>query len=201
MKLSPWNPGQRFSRKETESLLGTLVHCSLALLDGCSCLSSLSHFTTLFNHFTSPFVQWSPSLTILTDICWWHIQLSTNFCGSLISKPPAISPVEFWVDTPSSWGIGTVFDNTWDAWKLKSGWNKDSCDIGWAKIIAIELSLLFAIHSGHSNTHFHVKSDNQGIIHAIECSRSRNSKQSWVLQWITLLLFGFLHYMYHPLIT
>ena len=34
LKLAPWIPGQKFSRKDTELILGTLVHCSLALLDG-----------------------------------------------------------------------------------------------------------------------------------------------------------------------
>jgi hypothetical protein len=35
--------------------------------------------------------------------------------------------------------------------------------------------------------HFLIKSDNQGIIHAIECGRSRNSEQNRVLQQITSL--------------
>jgi hypothetical protein len=161
-----------------ESLLGTLIHCSLALPDRHSCLSALSRFAASFNHFLSPFVRHSPSPTVLTDICWWCAQLSANFCESIISKPLNVSSVEFWVDASSSWGIGIVFDNVWDAWKLKPRWNKDSCNIGWAKIVTIELSILFAVHLGHTNIHFLIKSDNQGVIHAIECSRSRNSEQN-----------------------
>lgn len=95
VKLSPWHPSQKIFYKDTEPLSGTLVHCLLALPDRCSCLSSLSHFAASFNHFASSFVQHSSSPAILTDICWWHTQLSDNFCGSLISKPPAISPLEF----------------------------------------------------------------------------------------------------------
>jgi hypothetical protein len=48
-KLLPWNPDPRFSRKDTESLLGTLVHCSLALPNRFSCLSALSHFAASFH--------------------------------------------------------------------------------------------------------------------------------------------------------
>ena len=205
MKLSPWSPSQNFSRKDTESLLGTLVHCSLALPDGHSCLSLLSCFAASFNHFTSPFVQGSPSPTILTDIHWWCAQLLTDFCGSLISKPPALSPLEFWVDASSSWGIGIVFDDTWDAWKLKSGWNKDGCDIVWAKIVSIELSLLFAIHSSHSNTHFCVKSDNQGIITQLNMADpgilSKTESYNKLLYFPVNIASGFLHYMYRPSIT
>jgi hypothetical protein len=187
-KLLPWNPNQRFSRKDTELLLGTLIHCSLALPDGCSHLPALSHFAASFNHFSSTFVCRSPSPAVIADIHWWRTQLSAGFCRSIITKPPHVFPLEFWVDALSSWGIGIVFDNVWDAWKLRAGWNEDGHDIGWAVIVAIELGILFAVHLGHSNTHFLIKSNNQGVIYAIERGRSRNSEQNRVLQWITSLL-------------
>ena len=171
-----------------ESILGTLVYCLLTLPDGHSCLSAVSHLTTSFNHFSSPFVRHSPSPAILTDISWWHAQLSSEFCGSLISKPLPVSSVEFWVNASSSWGMGIIFDNIWDTWKLKPRWNKDSHNIGWAKIVTIELGILFAVHLGHSNTHFLIKSDNQGVIHAIERGKSRNAEQNQILQRITSLL-------------
>lgn len=187
-KLEPWVAGQKFSRKDTESVLGTLVHCSLALPVGRSHLPSISRFAASFNHFTSPFVRRVPNPSVFSDIEWWRSQLSTTFCGSTLSKPPAISSTEFWVDASSSWGVGIVFDNLWDAWKLKSGWNKDGRDIGWAEIIAIELGLMFAIHHGHSDVHFLIKSDNQGVILAIQGGKSRNPEQNLVLQRITTLL-------------
>jgi Reverse transcriptase-like len=128
------------------------------------------------------------SPAIIADIHLWHTQLSTEFCGSIITKPPDVSPLEYWVDTSSSWGIGIVFNNVWDAWKLRPRWNKDGHNIGWAEIVAIELGILFAVHLGHTNIHFLIKSDNQGVIHAIERGRSRNSEQNQVLQQITSLL-------------
>jgi hypothetical protein len=33
-RLSPWVEGAKFTRREAESVLGTLVHCSLAVPDG-----------------------------------------------------------------------------------------------------------------------------------------------------------------------
>ena len=33
-KLAPWKKERKFTKKDTESVLGTLVHCSLAVLEG-----------------------------------------------------------------------------------------------------------------------------------------------------------------------
>ena len=188
IKLQPWTRGQKFSRKDAESILGTLVHCSLAVPDGRSRLPSISRFASSFNHLSSAYAHRLPNASVLSDIDWWRRQLSTPFCGSHLSRPPAISPIEFWVDASSSWGIGIVFNGHWDYWKLRPGWQKDGRNIGWAEMVAIELGLSFAVHLGHSDTHFLLKSDNQGVIHAIEGGRSRSPEQNTVLQRITLLL-------------
>jgi hypothetical protein len=187
-KLEPWIPGQKFSQKEVESVLGTLVHCSLAVPDGRSRLPSISRFAASFNVFSSPFIRRSPNPSVFADINWWRSQLKSDFCGSFLSKPPPTSTVEFWVDASSSWGIGIVFNGEWDAWKFSSGWDSDGRNIGWAEMVAIKLGLLYAVHKGYSDTHFLIKSDNQGVIHAIEGGKSRSPQQNLVLQRITSLL-------------
>ena len=187
-KLQPWVTGQKFSRKDAESLLGTLVHCSLAVPDGRSHLPSLSRFAASFNRVDAPFARRTPNPSVISDTQWWRTQLSSTFCGSTLSKPPQASPIEFWVDASSSWGIGIVFDNEWDFWKLRPGWNKDGRNIGWAEMVAIELGLMFAIHRTYSDIHFTIRSDNQGVIHAIRGGKSRSPEQNTVLQRITTLL-------------
>ena len=187
-KLEPWNKDRKFIKKDAESILGTLVHCSLAVPEGRSRLPSLSRFATSFNYLSSPFIRKTPNATVLADISWWRTQLSLPFCGSVLSKPPPISPVEFWVDASSSWGVGIVFNGEWNAWKFSPGWNKDGRNIGWAEIVAIEIGLLFSIHKGFSDSHFLIKSDNQGVIHAIEGGKCRSPSQNSVLQRITTLL-------------
>jgi hypothetical protein len=187
-KLAPWTQDQKFSKKDAESILGTLVHCSLAVPDGRSRLPAISRFASSFNHLPSPFARKTPSSGALSDIGWWRTQLSAAFCGSLLSKPPPTSSVEFWVDASSSWGIGVILDDEWDFWRLRPNWDRDGRNIGWAEIVAIELGLLFAVHRGHSGIHFLIRSDNQGVIHAIEGGKSRSSEQNLVLQRITLLL-------------
>jgi hypothetical protein len=92
------------------------------------------------------------------------------------------------VDASSSWGVGILFDGVWDFWKLRPGWNKDGRNIGWAEMVAIELGLMFAVHRAHSDVHFVIRSDNQGVIHAIKGGKSRSSEQNLVLQRITTLL-------------
>ena len=187
-KLEPWTRSQKFSRKDTESIPGTLVHCSLAIQDGRSRLPSLSRFASSFNHASSPFTLKTPSSGVLSDIEWWQTQLSSEFCGSLLVKPPAATSIEFWVDASSSWGIGIILNNEWDHWRLRPNWDRDGRNIGWAEIVAIELGLLFAIHRGYTDIHFLIKSDNQGVIHAIQGGKLRSPEQNLVLQRITLLL-------------
>ena len=187
-KLEPWQNGRKFTKKDVESVLGTLVHCSLAIPDGRSRLPSLSRFATSFNYLSSPFIRKSPNSSVLADINWWQTQLTADFCGSVLSKPPPVSSIEFWVDASSSWGIGLVFNGEWEAWKFSPGWDRDGRNIGWAEIIAIEIGLLFAIHNSYSDTHFLIKSDNQGVILAIEGGKSRSPSQNLVLQRITSLL-------------
>ena len=133
-KLEAWIPGQKFSKKDVESILGTLVHCSLAIPTSHSWLPSISCFASSFNHFSSQFVWRSPnsSTSVLPDINWWHCQLSAKFCRSILLKPPPISSTEFWVDASLSWGIGIILGDEWDAWKLKKGWDTHGHHIGWA---------------------------------------------------------------------
>jgi hypothetical protein len=187
-KISPWVSDQKFSRKDAESVLGTLVHCSLALPEGRSRLPSIARFAASFNHLSSPYARRSPNPSLLSDITWWRAQLSSVFCGSTLSKPPPASSIEFWVDASSSWGVGIVFGHEWDFWKFTKGWNSGGRNIGWAEMVAIELGLLFAVHCGHSDIHFIINSDNQGVIHAVQGGKSRSPEQNLVLQRITTLL-------------
>jgi hypothetical protein len=83
-KLESWTPGQKFTRRKAESLLGTLVHCSLVLPTSRCRLSALSRFTASFTHSSSPFIKKEPNKSVITDIAWWREQLSAPFCGTRI---------------------------------------------------------------------------------------------------------------------
>ncbi|PPR07306.1 hypothetical protein CVT24_007515 [Panaeolus cyanescens] len=186
-KLESWVPGNKFTRREAENLLGTLVHCSLAIPTSRTHLPSLTHFVASFNGSSSPHIRKSPNASVFKDIEWWMLTLSSNFCGSTLSSPPPPCDISFWVDASTSWGIGVVFDKEWSSWRLKEGWQGDGRTIGWAEFLAIEFGLLLAIKKGHSNIHFIIHSDNQGVIFAFSKGRSRSYHQNQVLQRINTL--------------
>ena len=187
MKLQQWTEG-KFTRREAESILGTLVHCSLVLPTSRCHLSALSRFVASFVNTSSPFIKRQPNQSVFSDVAWWRNELSKSFCGTHISRPPPLSPVGFWVDASTSWGIGVIFDGIWESWRFKPNWNKNGRDIGWAEFVAIELGLILAISQGHSNVHFLIRSDNQGVIQALNGGKSRSPQQNDVLQRILLLL-------------
>jgi Reverse transcriptase (RNA-dependent DNA polymerase)/Reverse transcriptase-like len=187
-KLEPWRRGDKPSAKETESLLGTLVHCSLAMPDGRSRLVTLSSFSTKFLRTRSSFSRLRIPPPVTADVEWWHTQLSTSNCRTSLKKPPPISPTFFAVDASTSWGIGVVIDDIWESWQLLPGWNTDGRQIGWAEMVAIEMGLHLAVNLGHTNIHLHVRSDNAGVIGALKGGKSRNLQQNRVLQRIVLLM-------------
>ena len=43
------------------------------------------------------------------------------------------------------WGIGMIIADHWAAWKLVTGWNSLSRDIGWAESIALELAVIMIV--------------------------------------------------------
>ena len=187
-KLEPWTEDSKFTRREAEAILGTLVHCSLAVPEGRSRLPSISRFAASFIHSSSEFRRRTPNKTILADIQWWRDCLTRSFCGSSLLPPPPLSPINFWVDASTEWGIGVVFNNEWDSWKLRDNWKSNGRNIGWAEFVAIEIGLLLAVERGHHNTHFLIRSDNQGVIYAIQGGKSRSPEQNIVLQRITNIL-------------
>jgi hypothetical protein len=187
-KISAWLDARNHTLKNVESLLGTLVHCSLAIPKGRSHLPSLSHFASSFRG-KSSFIRHSPNATTRQDVTWWLDILSTTTCGSSIQSPPPLSTIEFWVDASTSFGIGVVLGHEWEAWRLLPGWDTNPQHrIGWAEMVAVECGILFAIHRRFTDTHFILRSDNMGVIGALEGGKSRNAEQNLVLRRITEIL-------------
>jgi len=141
MKLEPWTLGFKSTRKEAESLLGMLVHCSLALPESHSRLPALSRFMSDFSNAKSPFSRFAIPSTVLADTVWWrHILMFSN-CHTMLHRPPEPQDILFTVDAATSYGIGVVFGCHWESWKLLPGWNSHGRDIGWGEMVAIELGL------------------------------------------------------------
>jgi hypothetical protein len=132
--------------------------------------------------------RWTPGPAVLIDVAYWQAELSAPFCGSALRDPPPLSPVEFWVDASTSYGVGVVFAGHWIAWQFRTGWKADGRDIGWAEMIAIELGIRVAIELGFRGTHFLVRSDNTGVIGSVGSGKARNAEQNRSLQRIVALM-------------
>jgi hypothetical protein len=187
-KIEPWVDGASFTRIESERILGTLVHCSLAMPNGWSRLVTLAKFAALFAHSELRFCRCTPNRQTLTDISFWRQQLANGDCGSFLVKPPQLANCKCWVDASTSYGVGVVLNDKWDAWELTAGWNVNARHIGWAEMLAIELGLQSAIAQGYQDATIVIRSDNMGIIGALEGGKSRNLEHNRVLQRIVALM-------------
>jgi hypothetical protein len=130
-KLDGWNAGCQVTRKEVESVIGTLNHCSLILVAARTHLPSLYDFARRFNGCTSNILmKHRIPKGVANDIAWWREQLSADFCGMALRPPPP--PLELFIcmDASTSWGIGFWVDGKWIAWQHKDGWDVDGRDIG-----------------------------------------------------------------------
>jgi hypothetical protein len=105
-----------------------------------------------------------------------------------LAKPPPVASIKFLGGHLFFLGYWNYLWRQMGCMKLVPGWNKDGRNIGWAKIVAIEPGLLFAIHRGFMDTHFMVKFNNQGVIQASQGGKLQSPVQNLVLQRITLLL-------------
>lgn len=65
-------------------------------------------------------------------------------------------------------GIGFFFEGQWQAWKLKEGWKKKTREIQWAEAAAAELGLRLMIQAGHDGGSLRLRSDNSGVVDAIQ---------------------------------
>jgi hypothetical protein len=111
----------------------------------------------------------------VNNISWWRKRLSEPFVGLKIIRPPEPLLSELFVDASTTWGIGLTLDGKWLTWELKEGWKSDGRDIGWAKMVAVELAVRTLVTAKYMNYHVIVCSDNMGVTGALAAGRSRGT--------------------------
>ncbi len=70
-----------------------------------------------------------------------------------------------------------IVGDAWAAWRWAvdlSVWKRNSRDIGWAEMVAMELATLYLEQTGVHDAEVLVRGDNTGVIGAIQRGRSRN---------------------------
>ncbi|KEP46856.1 putative reverse transcriptase domain protein [Rhizoctonia solani 123E] len=178
-RVRTWADASKVSLKETQEVIGSLVHCSMVIPEGRPKLAGLIAFAASFPHAHSKrFIRKAPSTRALSDTSWWLEILQIKDIGCQIQIPPPPMDLEIFTDASTSHGLGVIVGSEWAAWTLLDGWKQDSRDIGWAEAIAVEMAIFWVIQNGIRRTSITVRCDNQGVVFAWKAGRSRNAQQN-----------------------
>ncbi|EUC58599.1 reverse transcriptase domain protein, putative, partial [Rhizoctonia solani AG-3 Rhs1AP] len=184
-RLKEWLSLPRVSLKLTEMILGSLVHCTQVITGGRPRLAGLFSFqAAITNNPHARFHDHTPSSRALSDARWWLQQLSEGPCTLHIQPDPPPYDHECFMDASTLFGIGIIVKGGYAAWRLEKGWKKPGRDIGWAEMAAVELALGQAIDMGIKDHTLKFRSDNQGVVFALQAGRSRNEAQNQILMRI-----------------
>ncbi|KAJ8503034.1 hypothetical protein ONZ45_g11221 [Pleurotus djamor] len=168
------------SRMETLIIQGTLAHVIYVYPEGRTHLLHLSRFISSFESLKVE-TQTLPSV-LREDLEWWVATLMKHgVARSVIPKGP---PQNFGisVDASGDWGIGIIYQDSWDAYRSIPGWNAPGRDIGWLEGVAVELMVYILEMKGIKDMHVLIHSDNQGVIGAFNKGISRNVETNLCIQ-------------------
>ncbi|QRV80638.1 site specific recombinase, phage integrase family protein [Ceratobasidium sp. AG-Ba] len=181
-QISVWRSKPKVSLKDTQEVIGCLVHCALAVPPGRPWLHGLISFAASFPHAYSKRFHERPTPHLaLSEADWWTNTLSNPECGHDLPVPSEPIPLQIMSDASTSFGVGVIIGGHWWAWRMSSGWKKPGKDIGWAEALALELAVSGVIASGVHDCTIRCLCDNQGVVHAWAAGRSRNAFQNLVL--------------------
>jgi hypothetical protein len=184
-KLCQWLvPKAHFKAKEAASLHGKLVHVSCIFPLIRPFLPSVARFA---NGFRSARASLIPPPAVRADIKWIALVLEQvpNSIPLCTGEP---IDLDWWGDASTSFGVGITIGSFWGVWKWAPGvivGPRQRFDIGWAEAIAVELALRLAIHQNLlSPSLFLVRSDNMGVVGALNRGRARNPETNIILKHI-----------------
>ncbi|KAG8732230.1 hypothetical protein FRC10_001151 [Ceratobasidium sp. 414] len=178
-RLREWLARDKVCLKTTESLVGSLVHCSLVIPDGRPHLAALIRFMAALPRDHGLRFRGRPiNDTARADANWWVQRLSVPHTGMSIAPPPPDSNLQIYTDASTSHGLGIIVDNKFIALRLSPDWKRESRDIGWAEAIAVKMAVTWLTLRGEHNTSITINCDNQGVVYAWLAGRSRNPQQN-----------------------
>ena len=133
----------------------------------------LPPFSVFIAKFPNEFSCHHAPKAVNESLCWWDAILAKSDCSQSLKPHQHIDP-DLWVNASTSWGIGIIYSSLWYAWALTPGWKVDGRDIGWAKSMVLELTVLILIDQNFQDCSIVICSDNTGIISTYHKGRSRN---------------------------
>ncbi len=173
--------------EDTESIIGTLNHVCLMVPHGRTRMPTLYRFRSSFKT-KEMYIKHTVSHSLQEDMAWWKETLAQDFVGVKIKMPTEPLNTILMVDASMSWGIGLILDDRWLAWELLPGWKTEGREIGWAEMVAIDLTIQTLIAKGLRNCHLIIRSDNQGVVGALKAGYSRGQAQNQILHHIIGLM-------------
>lgn len=186
-RLDGWSRNNLMSKNEADVLVGTLNHCTLVVPHGRSHLPSFYKFLSTFKPDTPSHIKHTIGPALHDDALWWRNELAKPWCGINIRIPPDPLKSEIFVDASTKWGVGFIMDGKWLAFKFVPGSFTEGRNIGWGEMVAVELAVRAIVNAGHHDCHIHIRSDNAGVVGALNVDMSRNTQENAILRQILLL--------------
>ncbi|KAB5587875.1 reverse transcriptase [Ceratobasidium theobromae] len=119
------------------------------------------------------------------EALWWRTHLDSK-CTHYLQPSPSIYPTPFYMDASTTFGIAVTAESQWVSWHLLHPWRSEGRDISWAKMVAVAMALELSIALGIHNSTVCFRSDNQGVVFALEAGHSRSHPQNELIKFITL---------------
>lgn len=157
--------------KDMMSLNGTLLHITFVVMHRHAYLANFPRFIA---QFPNKHASHHPPPSAMSDLKWWFNMLLSQPPPRCLSSQGMTQDLDLWVDASTDWGIGLVFGDRWDTWRVKEGWKGEEWNIGWLEAIAVELAVHTLFDMGWHNASVIIRSDNQGVIGAFQKGQSCN---------------------------
>jgi hypothetical protein len=111
--------GGKVNKERVMKIHGSLCHIAFVYTLSRSRLASFSTFIATFHKYKNPNIQLHPPPSLITDAHWWADQLcSPGFTRSLVAFGD-LQDLGISVNASTDWGIGIVWGEEWDAWRLE----------------------------------------------------------------------------------
>lgn len=161
-KLTAFSRQERVSLKESMEILDILTHLTFVYTCG---RQKLAHLSTFTMEFPIPQARQFVDHNVSYELAWWLSTLETNSSRTLTPRSTQHDP-GVWVFT-TALGIAIVIGGKCAAWTpgSNSGWGSvKERKIGWAGIVALELTCLCLEAFGISDATVIVRTNDAGII-------------------------------------
>ena len=185
--LTEWEKRKSCTRRELESLIGTLQHACTVIRPG---RTFLRNAIPLLKMAKQQHHHIRLSVEIRSDLAWWKLFAASWNGTGLVIQPNSTTYV-ITSDASGSWGCGAWFDNNW----FSVPWEQShsTLHITTKELVPI---IIAAITWGHlwKGGQVVARCDNMAVVSALN---NRSCKEKFVMQMLRMLFFIEAHHQFH----